>query len=216
MGNGRGKGYYQAESSRNRRRHPKPRASNAVIDALSSLGLDTPIERNKPKAQPSHFPRLQKAFRRTGMGNSTRNPLLWQVKPTDLHRLVRQLKPRASNRGTSSARQMPNIPGRITTLLRRVLHTHKRLAGRGPRPVELADTVGGMTFQQLLVYRHEMRMEQQLAIADEESYVVPGQVPRHFLQEQASNRNVDAMANGFSRVFVEELLEYGLGRMRLR
>ncbi|KAK3298745.1 uncharacterized protein B0H64DRAFT_439185 [Chaetomium fimeti] len=137
MGNGRGRRSYQGERKMNRR-HPKPRASHAVSDALSSLSLDTPIEPHKPKDQPTNFPRLQRAFRRDGMADSTVNPLLWQVKPADLHRLVRRLKQQAPKRQASSAKQGPNISGRIATLLRRVINNHERVVGPQAPPPQAA------------------------------------------------------------------------------
>ena len=243
MGNGRGKAYYQGNRDK-KRRHPKSRASNTILDALSTLSLDTPIERSKPNPQPSRFPRLQRAFGRKGMGNSTRNPLLWQVKPTDLRRLMRQLKRRTPNRQAA----LPNISSRIATMLGRILDDHNRsgvsqvsaFTPRSPadaakfvdsithswgKPFRqdpsfrdgppLADTVNGISFTKLMAFRDQMRREQQHAVPQRMGYAVPEQDPGFMLQEQVPENNVNGMAAGFPRAFGQQSLDYTLGNMRL-
>lgn len=241
MGKGRGKVYYQRND---KRQHPKLRASNTILDALSSFTLDSPIEPHRPKTRPSRFPRLQRAFGRKGMANSTQNPLLWQVKPADLRRLMWQLKRRTPNHQTA----LPNISSRIATVLGRVLDDHKRsgvsqlsvskprnrsdtarlvdsITGSYVKPFRqdpsfrdgppLADTVNGISFTKLMAFRDQMRREQRHAIPPRMGYAVLEQDSRLLMPEQVPDDNFNGMAVGFPGAFGQEPLDYTLENMRL-
>ncbi|KAH6628123.1 hypothetical protein F5144DRAFT_613855 [Chaetomium tenue] len=229
MRNGRRKVCYQ----RNRKvlQHSKPRASNTLVDALSSLRLDSPIEPHKPKAQTSGFPRLQRAFERN-------------VKPADLRRLMRQLKRRTPKHQTASA----NISSRIAAVLGQVLDDHRRsgvsrsqayeprnpsdtarlidsMAGNRGKPFRQdpsfrngpprADTVNGISFTKLIAFRDQMRREQRHAVPRRMGYAVQEQDPGLLMQGQAPNQNVNRMAVDFPRPFGHQPLDYTLGNMRL-
>lgn len=242
MGNGRGMAYYQGNRVK-KRRYPKSRVSDTILDALSSLSLDTPIERSKPKPQRSRFPRLKRAFGRKGMGNSTRNPLLWQVKPADLRRFMRQLERRSPHRQAA----MPNISSYIATMLGRVLDDHKR-SGVSQAPAfpvrsradaaefvdnitrswgkpfrqdpsfrdgpPLADTVNGISFTKLIAFRDQMRRAERHAVPQRAGYAAPEQDPGFPLQEQVPDNNGNRMAVGFPGDFGQESGLH-LGRTRL-